>query len=242
MKELYNFTVNNSKEVEIKTETPDGTLIKKEKKEFPVTIILKSPSRLEKEEAAAFEAMEWSKAVKEGFLTKQMLAKVYADNGGVFSKEEVKLSNQLADEYNSKVLEWQQALINKKEEEVLDRLKNEVTELYSKIQINENKKEDLFRNSAETRARDKTIQWLILFLTYIKDETEKVSPFFGVGDFDSKLNKLYELSELDDDFNKTVIEKAALYISFWYMGRLNSKEDFEFLNSELDKTEETVES
>lgn len=242
MKELYNFSVNNSKDVEIKTETPDGTLIKKEKKEFPVTVILKSPSRLEKEEAAAFEAMEWSKAVKDGFLTKQMLAKVYADNGGVFSKEEIKVSTQLADEYNSKVLEWQQAIINKKDEAVLERLKEEVTELYSKIQLNENRKEDLFRNSAESRARDKTIQWLILFLTYIKDETEKVTPFFGDGDFDAKLNKLYELSELDDPFTKSVIEKAALYISFWYMGRLNSKEDFDFLNSELDKPDAETES
>lgn len=236
MKELYNFNVNKLTEVEVKTETPDGVLIKKEQQDVPVKVILKSPSRMEKEAAASFEATEWSKAVRDGILTKQMLAKIYSDNGGVLSKEDIKKSTKLVEEYNSKIIEWQQAIIDKNDDLKLENLKKEVGELYTQIQIIENEREELFRNSAETRAREKTIQWLILHLTYV-EENGKPVPFFGTGDFDERLNKMYELSEEDNPFNKSVLEKSALYISFWYMGRLSAKEDFEYLNTELDKSE-----
>lgn len=241
MKELYAFNINKSIEVEIKINTPDGTLLKKEIKEVPVKIILKSPSRLDKENAAAFEATEWSKAVRDGILTKQMLAKIYSDNGGILSKEDIKKSTKLIEEYNLKILEWQQATIDKADEAKLELLKNEVSSLYSQVQIIDTEREELFRNSAETRARDKTIQWLILFLTFV-EENGKPVPFFGSGDFEEKLNKLYELSENEDKFNKEVLEKAALYISFWYMGRLSAKEDFEYLNTELNKSEQVDET
>lgn len=237
LKELYNFNVPKVKKIETSVETPDGKLISTKDEEVPVKIILKSPSRLEKEEAASWEAKEWSKAVREGILTKQMLAKFYSDNGGVISKEEVKASTKLVEDYNSKILEWQKAIIDKSNDPKLEELKKEVSELYSKIQIIESEREELFRNSAETRARDKTIQWLILYLTYVEEDGKPV-PFFGDGEYEDRLNKMYELSETDDSFNKTVIEKSALYISFWYMGRLSAKEDFEYLNNELNKPDE----
>lgn len=236
MKDIFTFTINKAIDKEIKEETPEGTLIKKERAYSPVNIILKSPSRLEREQALEFEAAEWSKAVSAGVLTRQMLSKIYSDNGGVFSKEEVKNSAKLLEDYNDKVITYQKLILEDKDSEDAKILRDEITDLYTKIQNLEFEREELFRNSAETRARDKAIQWLILFLTYIQDGNVKPRPFFGEGDFEDRLNKLYELSEFTDEFTKSVIEKSALYITFWHLGKLSKKEDFEFLEKELNKS------
>lgn len=235
MKEIYSFTIKKETEVETKVETADGVLIKKKKAKVPVKVILKSPSRFEKELAYSFEATEWSKAVSSGLLTKQMLSRYYADNGGILSKDDLKYSNELVDSYNEKIREYQKLTVEKATDEALAPLKDEISDLYSKIQIIDNSREELFKNSAETRAKEKTVVWLVLYLTYL-EENGKPVPFFGEGDYDAKLKKLYDFSEMEDSFINSVIEKASLYISFWYHGRLNDKEDFDFLNKELEKT------
>jgi len=234
MKELYSFNIKKEVVTEISTETPEGTLMKKKKSKVPVKVILKSPSRLDKEQAYSFEATEWSKAVSSGLLTKQMLNRLYSDNGGVLSKEEVKYSNGLIESYNDKVREFQKAHADGKKDEELIVLKGEISDLYSQIQTIDNSREELFKNSAETHAKEKTIVWLVLFLTFVENEGKTI-PFFGEGDYETKLNNLYTMSDSDDEFNKKVIEKASLYISFWYYGKLNDKADFEFLDKELEK-------
>ncbi len=235
MKEIYSFTIKKNTEIEVKENTEDGVLIKKKKAKVPVKVILKSPSRFEKELAYSFEATEWSKAVASGLLTKQMLARYYSDNGGVLSKEDLKYSNELIEKYNAKILEYNKAKTDSLSEEKLEEFKNEISDLYSEIQRIDNVREELFKNSAETRSKEKTVVWLVLYLTYI-EENGKAIPFFGEGDYESKLQKLYDFSELEDKFINSVIEKASLYISFWYHGRLNDREDFDFLNKELEKT------
>lgn len=239
MKELFAFTVNKKIEKEVKEETPEGVLLKKEFVVEPTDIILKLPSRQERELAIEFEAREWSKAVSAGMLTRQMLSKIYSDQGGVFSKDDLKYASDLINEYNEKLLLWQKSSVEHVDIDSgeMQTLKKEITDLYSKIQLIDYEREDLFKNSAENRARDRVIQWLVLNLTYTKENDKKYKLFFGEGSFEEKLNKLYEFSEIDDPFYKSVIEKAVLFITLWHLGKISSKEDFELLEKELNKNE-----
>ena len=80
-KELYSFTVTETKEIEEKSKekrkNKDGTeeeveITKKVEKEVPVKFILKDPSRRELEEADMEYSIEMSRCIKKGILTKSI--------------------------------------------------------------------------------------------------------------------------------------------------------------------------
>lgn len=233
MKELYSFKINKTKEVEVKKETEDGILTKLEKKDVPYKIVLKSPSIAEKSSLEEFQATEWSKMVSSGVLTRQMLSKIYSDNGGIFSKDDVKNYAKLIEDYNSMLLEYQQITQEKgkkaKEDKRSQEITDELVNIYQEIEKINQAREELFRNSAESRSRDKAIQWLVLFLTYVEDDSGKIVPLFPQDDYESKLDELNLLVESEDEFQNKVIEKASLFLSFWFLGKISGKEDFERL-------------
>jgi len=84
LKQLYSFSIEDTKEVEEKTKekrkNKDGTekeveVTQKVKKEIPFEFILKEPTRRELEEADMEYSIEMSRCIKKGILTKAMLAK-----------------------------------------------------------------------------------------------------------------------------------------------------------------------
>ena len=98
-KELYSFTVKDSKEVTEKSKekrkNAEGVeeeieVSKKVTKELPFKILIKEPTRRELEEADMEFSIEMSECIKKGILTKAMLAKKYSDTGGVLSENDAK--------------------------------------------------------------------------------------------------------------------------------------------------------
>jgi hypothetical protein len=240
MKNIYSFNVIKKVPTDVKTETADGTLTKTELIDTPVKIILKSPSIKERSEAEEFQAIEWNKAVSSGIMTKKMLVKMYSDSGGVLSKEEIKFYDSLVNEYNSLLTEYQELSLVKgkknqetkdKLEEILDKLKS----IYSDISQIDLAREDLFRNSAESRAKDKTIQWLTLFLTYIEKNGKPVQ-FFSGDSYSDKLEDLFAKEDSGDEFDLEVLKKSSLFISLWFLGKISEKEDFEKLEKTLNES------
>lgn len=238
MKEIFRFTASKEKEVEVKTETPDGILTKKEVQKQPVSIVIKSPSILEKEWLDEFQAVEWSKLVLSGVLTKQMLLKIYSDSGGILSKDDTERYIKLIEKYNTALLNYQELnSLKGKKKENQDNLKvasEELEKLYVEIQSFDNAREELFKNSVESKVQDKSIQWLTLFLGYI-EEDGKLTPICPGDDYKSKVKFYHDVKASDDSFSNSVIDKVAFYVSLWYLGRVTEKEDFERLEASLNE-------
>ena len=95
----------------------------------------------------------------------------------------------------------------------------------------------LFDQTAENRARNKVILWWILNLSHFEDEEGKQVPVFSGESFEEKLNSYDEIDEKDERFFNEVVRKLMYYISFWYVGRAQSEEDFKKLD-EADKSKD----
>jgi hypothetical protein len=238
MKELYSFSLLKEKQVEKTEETPEGKLTKMVTEKVPVKIILKKPSRLEIEQGEEVHAIEWSSCVKKGILTKAMLTRVYSDSGGLLSKDESDHYLELLNTFAEKDLEHKKlTLINDPDEDAKKKLKelqDAMSEIVVKVQHFENQQAQIFNQTADVRARNKAISWFVLNLSFT-EEDGKVSPFFPGRTDDEKLEFYYNAEEEGDEFIRKAIEKISLTWSFWYMGKASSKEDFEFLEKQLEE-------
>jgi hypothetical protein len=238
MKEIFKFQANKDKEVEVKTQTEEGVLTKKEVQKVPVSVVIKSPSVIEKEQLDEFQAVEWSKLVLSGVLTKQMLSKVYADTGGILSKEDIKRYSELVEKYNTTLLEYQELSINKtkkkEHKEAIEAVSETLEQVYKDIQSYDLAKEELFKNSVETKVREKSIQWLTLFLAYIEEDS-KLTPFFEGDTYEEKLKSFYSIKNSEDTFSNLIADKVAFYVSLWFLGRITEKEDFEKLEASINE-------
>jgi hypothetical protein len=83
--------------------------------------------------------------------------------------------------------------------------------------------QSLYEQTAEVRARNKTILWWILALSYGGDD----NAYFPGKTFDDKLAVYDELSEEEDDFINTVIQRLTYFVSFWFVGRASTQEEFD---------------
>lgn len=243
MKKLHEFMVVREKEVEEVQVTKDDKgqdvkTITKVTKPVSHKFFIAKPTRSLFDEADLFYAVKLSEGVKAGLLTRQLLAKRYENDGGAMSEpdKENYVNLYLAlfekqNEYQRLVTEKPEAERTPEEKEKLVHLIKELNETRGKIQELEYNQISLFDQTAESRARNKTILWWVLMLSYKEDEHEKVEPFFGEGEYETRLAKYDEFEEAENEFSLEVMSRFMYYISFWYMGRARKPEDF----AELDK-------
>jgi hypothetical protein len=238
IKELYSFWISKESITEEKEQRDDGVFIKEVKKSVPKKIILKQPSARDQEIVRTVYAVAWSKAVKDGLLPKQMLAKLYQDGGGLMSEEDAKEYYNLLKSLHEKQLEFQKlSLKSDPDEETKTKLKTlseELGSIYTSIQLFESEQAQAFDQTAEVFAKNKAIQSLLFNLTYIEENDTPVLFFKGKNDKE-KEDYYFKLVEEDDKFSAKVIEKALLMITFWYSGRVASKEDFEYMEKQLNE-------
>lgn len=238
-KKIYQFVVNKEEEVD-KTEmkTEDGkeiTITSKAKENVPHNFFIKKPTRSLFEEAELFYAVRLSEGIKAGLLTRSLLSKRYSNDGGALSDQDKGKYAEFYIKLFEKQNEFQKLSTTDKkdrtpeEKEYFDNLTAEIINLRSEIQDFEIAQASLFDQTAENRARNKTILWWILHLSYMFDKNSKEALLFGDGTFDEKLAIYDNLEDSDDTWLKSIVKKFAFYISFWYMGRASSQEEFEKL-------------
>jgi len=238
-KKIYEFTVSKQEEVD-KTETKieDGkeiTITSKATDSVPRKFFIKKPTRALFEEAELFYAVRLSEGIKAGLLTRSLLSKRYSNDGGALSDQDKGKYAELYVRLFDKQNEFQKLSVvdknqrSKEEQEYFDNLTAEIINLRTEIQDFEIAQASLFDQTAENRARNKTILWWILNLSYMIDKEQKESQLFGEGGFEEKLALYDNLEESDDAWLKSVVKKFAFYVSFWYMGRASTQEEFEKL-------------
>jgi hypothetical protein len=237
MKRIYEFTVNKEEEVSedtVKTQK-DGTEVttsKKVKKEVPFKFFLRRPTRAMTDEAELYYGVRLADGIKAGLLTRALLEKRFENDGGTRSDDE-NLQYKIITEKLKKFYEEQSKIIDiveKKrtasQKKRLAELEEEVRPVRRELRDLQMVEDSLYEETAESRARNKVILWWMLHLAYAEQDGKDVE-FFGSGDFDAKLKRYDDIDEGEDLFEIITARKFAYYVSFWFVGRPNSKQEFQ---------------
>jgi hypothetical protein len=246
IKSIYDFTVTKKVKKEVVEETEKGKLIQTVEEDVPFKIIFKKPNRLESEEADTIFSVEYGRCVRAGILTRPLVEKLYddKDKSGILSEDFSGKYITLYERFFAVQNEYMQT--NLKDEKTdedakkMNSLAYEFSHIKEELQALEASRNDLFQNTAETKAQNKTILWLTLFLTYIQTEDGKEVPFFKGRTFEEKLDIYDSVIESGDEFSIKVMDKMAFFVAIWFMGKASTKEDFSALDGgfELPTTEE----
>lgn len=249
MKEIYSFEVNKKveKTVEEKKQE-DGkeiTVTSTSTEDVPVNIILRKPRRSDYDEAELYYGVQLSEGIKAGLLTRALLAKRFSNDGGVLSEND---KDEYADLY-VELFDIQneiERLSILKESEKLENHQESLNELIKKqaiakknVQEFEMSQAALFDQTAETRARNKTILWWILHMSYLQEGND-YKPYFGDGSLEDRLEQYDIYEEEGNEFDEEVIRKLIYYVSFWYVGKATNRSDFESVLKELEAQSEQI--
>lgn len=196
---------------------------------------LLKPSRALIDDGSLFYTVKFSELIKAGVLTVSQLRKRMLQEGGVISEKE---RQEIVAVYSRHFLCLGEidALNTIPNDKKTDDDKAKMLALRDEMSLNLGKINDfesqinLFEETAESKARGKTIVWWALQLSYVK-KGDKYEPIFGQGGYEDKLkeyDKIYDSIEQYPFFNKTFGTFLQL-VSTWYGGRANTKEEFDAL-------------
>lgn len=230
---LYTFNVTrkvekSEKETSVDDSGAEITKTIKKTVDEPVKIVIKRPTRRQEDEAEEEYAVQFSKFLKKGLVTKAMLANKYSDNGGLMSdsdaKEYAKLLKELSevrDEY-TKLSAF--AENGKKKNKKVDELSTRVIELTQTILKIENRYQNLFELTAETKADSQRLLWYALNLSWIEDG-EKLVPLYVGADTEEKRESYYAKEENPDEVYSQVRQKLWLIYAVWQYNRNATPEE-----------------
>ena len=76
---------------------------------------------------------------------------------------------------------------------------------------------------------------------YLSDENDKLTPVFAGDTYEEKLAVYDEMEEATDEYTEELLSKLLYYVSFWYVGKVNSEDEFKQLLVETEKAEQVDE-
>ena len=245
MKKLFKFELDRevtSKEKET-SKNDKGETVTTEKevtKTVKQTVFLRKPTRSLYDGAELFYGVKLSEGIKAGLLTRALLAKRFSNDGGVLSNDEKDRYAELYLKLYETQLDAERLSANKddQDQEKLEGLLEESADIRRQLTDFEMAQSQLFEQTAENRARNKTILWWVLNLSHFEDEDGKSSVIFEGKDFEEKLNSYDSMEEGGDDFDEELLQKLIYYVSFWYVGRVSNQEEFDnlFKSEYIEKT------
>lgn len=249
MRILHEFVLQKDEEVE-ESETSKNekgeevTTSRKVNKPVDKGFVVKKPNRALYDEAELFYGVKLSEGIKAGLLTRALLAKRFNNDGGVLSDiEKDKFSNLYLGLFEKQ--SELQAIEMKTERDRTDKEKKRKEELIDdlnrsreEVQEFEMSQASLFDQTAENRARNKTILWWVVNLSYQKISDKEFKPVFDGESFDEKIAHYDKYEEMEEDFWDEVLKKLSYVVSFWYITKADTQEELDVL---LATSEEEVE-
>jgi len=191
------------------------------------------PNRKMKEDAEIFYASETSRFAKAGVLPKAAWNTILSNGGGTISDNEREVYGSLLLKFRDLSFELQSILIKnpqdrtEKEKTRSDELIIELDEIRKEIQSFEASQIAIFENTAEAKARNRSILWWVLNLAYQKDN-ENYLPIFSGESFGDKLLRYDDFDDNEEkyEFILSVLRRITYLITLWFLGKADSKEDF----------------
>lgn len=207
----------------------DETITSKKTVKENVKFFVKRPTRRLMDEAETQYAVELSKNMKKGIVTKAMLSKQYSDTGGPLSEDQAKEAIVLMREIQD--MEDQLSLAVSTEDSKENK-KNIETEILAKKRILvdlENSAQTLYQHTADARAERALLLWYTIQLSWIKEENEEERPFFEGVIYEELVEDLYKKEE-SDGYESEIVNKLMKIISYWFYSQsTDEKEISDFL-------------
>lgn len=235
MKNIYEFTINKSekKKVEVNRKNKETgeteTILQNKTVKVPYKFVVQRPTRRLADEAEVFYSVQLSKAIKLGIVTKAMLIKKYADNGGALSEEEskellksLKKLNDLENEY--KLIA---ATKDKKQEERAKELELEISTLRRDMINLESSIQSVYQHTADAKAEKETLLWYVINLSKLEDENGELKDWFDGFDYEEKLEDFYKKYELEEGFDLEVVTKLSKIVGYWFYAQDSNKENID---------------
>jgi hypothetical protein len=237
MKRIYEFTVSREETLEEESveNKKDGTTVttaKDVKKDVPYKFFLRRPTRAMTDEAELYYGVRLAEGIKAGLLTRALLEKRFENDGGTRSDDENEEYKKVIEKLQgfhkeqSKILEIGEKKRTPAQKKKLKELDKEIKPARRALRDLQMEEDSLYEETAESRARSKVILWWMLNLAYEEKDGEG-NEFFGEGDLETKFERYDEIDEGDEIFDVIVARKFAYYVSFWFVGRPNSQEEFQ---------------
>jgi hypothetical protein len=184
------------------------------------------PNRHLRQDGEIEYAKQLAKFVKAGLLPKAAWKTILENLGGTISDPE-------ASEYAQNRAKYFEASIrlgrieqkdSKTPEDVQEivKIKNEISLYEGKIQSFEMEQIYIFENTAEAKARNATVLWWLLNLSFDEDGNK----FFKGKTFDEQVDWYDSLDPEKDAFNLKVAQRFNLLITLWFLNRLSDWKDF----------------
>lgn len=245
LKLMYEFdvlkdTIVKEEEKSINAEGQEITISKDVNKQVPVRVGMLKPNRILFDEAELYHGGKLSEGLMAGLMSRALLEKRYKNDGGVLSNYENEQFTNLyyllfekQNDLQRRILKEESARTEEEKTEI-KKLVGIIGDARKKLQDFEASQITLFNETAENRARIKTILWWVLFLSYYKNEAGDWIPFFEGEDLKEKLESYDEKEELTDEFHFKALKKLSTFISFWYHGRVADKESFKELEGDIE--------
>ena len=248
MKKLFDFrikkTTTETREESSKNEKGETVTISKDVETVvSQKVVLRKPNRSLYDEAELFYGVRLSEGIKAGLLTRALLAKRFSNDGGILSDDD---KNKYADLYlklydiqleHDRLAQLGSKKRTKTQEKKLAELQGDLAVIKKELTDFEMAQSSLFEQTAENRARNKTILWWTLHLGYLSDEDDKMTPVFAGETYEEKLAIYDEMEESSEEFTEELLSKLLYYVSFWYVGKVNSEDEFKQLLAETEQAE-----
>lgn len=237
-KTLHSFVVNLDKEVtETTTREENGqkiTVESKSIKSVPTTVLLKEPSRRERQELTLFQQVTYNKAIELGLLPKIVMQQKLAKDSGALSVGDDKSIAAMAARLHELSTEYLRLTMDKAPETDetktrKEKLLQEYGALYQRAEELNASYQSVYAYTADTYTQNKTLSWLLLFLTYARATPGAApTPMFAGSDFTAKENHAGDMDDAGDLLWKAVTDKDRLnkYWQLYLFNQANKTEDF----------------
>lgn len=247
---LHQFTVTIDREVEeVSTRTENGQEITTKKKvvqPVQVPIVLKDPSRREKQDLSLFQSITHNDAINLGLLPRLiMIQKLAKDANSPISGDDDKTLaalgsrlQELANDYMR--IKAQSGPETEEDKARMDRLTVEYMALQKKATDINSAYQSVFAHTAEQYVQGKMLTWLTLYLTYVKKGPDKYEPLFTGADFKAKEEHMGEMEDAEDKLYLTAIDKLPTYWMLYLFGRASKPEEFTKVEEEWKKQMEAA--
>lgn len=230
---MFEFPTSVQREVEETTtrvenpDTPEAKTVTetiKVKRAVSVPFCLKAPSRAEREDADIERSIWETRYVTKGILPAALLLKVYANHDGILSDVDAKKYRQMQADFLlvEKELRTLQVTTPDAKPAIEAAALRFVTLRQDLIDF-QAEQAVFFANTAEAKARNKLVEWLVLHLSYYKPlnpagEPTEWTPFFAGKDTEDKLAALDNLAETQNE----LWSKAQPMLNFFATAWANS--------------------
>jgi hypothetical protein len=189
---------------------------KKVKKTIKNRLVFIKPTVSQLEDADFFYGQKYNELINAGFLTKAMLAKKMGDLGGMTGKASEEIMAELISENMeaSRSIQFFEGSKNLDEEQKkqLEEAKVSFAKTNNAIQNIERDMRGQFNQTAEAKAEQKLIEWLVLNFSFyedkLDDDKKTLFALFDGENYDEKRSYLLSLQEDIEDIESSALLKA----------------------------------